>query len=119
MLSWTVSSHCFESRVRRSWFSSCWAALRALRSECQQGGTKKKPRRKIRVPNVLVEEDIEATKVGDRLLDGLDAVRLTLQVERKEKRLAESTRLLVDVVADVLGVLLLLRQVDDRAAGTE
>lgn len=28
MLIWKVSSHCFESSVVMSLFSSCWAALR-------------------------------------------------------------------------------------------
>ena len=80
---------------------------------------KQRPRRRHASQSALVEEDIEAAKVGDRLFNGLDAVRLALQVEREEEGLAETVRLLINVVAHVLGILLLLRQVDDRAAGTE
>lgn len=66
--------------------------------------------------DALEEEDVEAAKVGHGGLDGLDGIGLNLDVERKEEDLAAALRLLRDVVAHVLGVLLLGRQVHDRAA---
>lgn len=77
----------------------------------------RKRRKEKREQNVLEEDGVEPAELLDSLLDRELAVGLALEVEGKEENLALGG-LGRDVRLDIVGVLLLLRKVDNRAAGT-